>query len=163
MTQAIKQKTTRNWDRRYALWIAASLAFAFVWAVSVAKDSFAAPLSSAMAPVARFSDIQSHNRAYRSSLIPASYLSESDSPTTWIVDVRTLSGAPVEGAGLSLESWMQDEASVEVERPQVTKALGGGRYRVEGLHFGRDGWYNVKLQISAGNVTDSLAFNLVLK
>ena len=52
MTQAIRQNTTRNWNRRYALWIAASLAFAFVWAVSVAKDSFAAPLSSAMAPVA---------------------------------------------------------------------------------------------------------------
>jgi hypothetical protein len=163
MTRAIRQLKTRNWNRIHGLWVAGSLAFAFAWVVSVAKDSFAAPRSSATASIARVSDIPSHNRAYRSSLMPAASPIGSNSPTTWIVDVRTAFGAPVEEAVLSLESRMPDDASVELIRPQVTAALGGGRYRVEGLHFVRGGWYNVKLRISAGNVTDSLAFNLVLK
>ena len=109
----------------------------------------------------RLSAIPSHNGAYRASLVPSAHTAGSFSSATWTVEVRTANDAPVEGAALSVESWMPDDNLVPATRPRVTESLGGGQYRVEGLELGRRGWWNVRLQISARYGTDSLAFNLV--
>jgi hypothetical protein len=115
---------------------------------------------SANAALSRLSAIPSHNGTYRASLVPT-VAAGSFGSTTWTVEVQTATGAPVEGAALTLESWMPDDSLVVATRPRVVTSLAGGRYRVEGLELDRQGWWNVRLQISAPGGTDSLAFNLV--
>ena len=112
---------------------------------------------------ARVSDIPSHNRTYRASLVTPPDAIELNRPLTWTVEIRTPTGAPVDGADLSLEGWMPDDTSARVARPAAIAALGRGSYRVEGLRLDSRGWWNLKLEISAAGVTDSLAFNLVLR
>jgi hypothetical protein len=77
------------------------------------------------------------------------------------VQVLTAAGAPVERAHLAIESWMPDDERAGVTSARVTRELGDGRYRVEGLRLGRRGWWNVRLTIAAPAAADSLAFNLV--
>ena len=133
----------------------------FLAATLVAGAAIAATTSlggAAGAPTfafAQLADVPSHDERYTASLIPAA--------GAWTLEVRTTDGAPVEGAALRLESWMPDDGTAAPARPRVTAALGGGRYRVEGVRLDRPGWWNVKLEVSSPAAgTDSLAFNLVL-
>jgi len=107
------------------------------------------------AALSRLSAIPSHNGTYQASLV------RSRDSREWTVQVQTATSRMVDDATLALESWMPDDESVPATHPRVTQYLGNGRYRVEGLRFDRRGWWNVKLQVSAPNGTDSLAFNLV--
>ena len=112
------------------------------------------------APFSRLAAVPSHNDVYRASLMapePASAVGS----RTWVVEVRTATGRPVENAALTLESWMPDNDDVRATRPRVTESLGAGRYRVDGLRLDRRGWWNVRLQIVGSFGTDSLAFNVV--
>ena len=166
-----KRTAARTAHRRLpssAVVAAVGAALAALWLVTSAEDGSAArgaPVAVSTAPVvvARLSDIPSHGGLYRASVVPSPSPIERTRPLAWTVVVRTAAGAPVEGASLALESWMPDDKSAVPPRPRATAALGGGRYRVEGLRFDRAGWWNVKLQISAAAGTDSLAFNLVLR
>ena len=142
--------------------VAAGVAIASLWLVASADDGAAARSVPVVPSVAMLYHVQSHNRVYRASMVPLPGPIERNRPLTWTVEVRTAAGASVQGATLALESWMPDDESVSVARPRATAELGGGRYRVEGIRFDRRGWWNVRLQISAAGVTDSLAFNLVL-
>jgi hypothetical protein len=58
---------------------------------------------------------------------------------------------------------MPDDETMSVARPRAIAEIGAGFYRVEGLRFDSRGWWNLKLQISAEGMTDSLAFNVVLE
>lgn len=142
--------------------VAAGAAIASLWLIASAEDGAAARTVPTTPSVSMLYDVPSHNQVYRASMVPLPDPIEWNRPLSWTIDVRTAAGAPVEGATLALESWMPDDERVSVARPRATAELGGGRYRVEGIRFDRRGWWNLRLQISAGGVTDSLAFNLVL-
>jgi hypothetical protein len=120
-----------------------------------------APPAHATSAFSRLADIASHDGVYRASLVPSSDPAGRVGATEWAVQVETMTGAPVESATLALESWMPDDDAIHTRRPRVTRYLGDGRYRVEGIDFDRSGWWNVRLQITAAGGTDSLAFNLV--
>jgi hypothetical protein len=135
---------------------AMGVAIAVVTPIAGADDNATAHRELATtAAFARLSAIPSHNGIYRASL------ARSVDPGVWTVNVQTTAGTAVGGATLALERWMPDDERLAPTRLRVTQNLGGGRYRVEGLRFDRRGWWNVKLQVSAPNGTDSLAFNLV--
>jgi hypothetical protein len=155
MSQQSRQRKTCRWVRRSAL-------SAAIFLIAGATAGVAARPSSVAPAVALLSDIPSHDRAYRASMIASPDAIALDRRLTWTVEVRTASGAPVQGAALALESWMPDDSTAGMAHPRATWELGGGRYRVEGLRLNRRGWWNVKLRISSAAGTDSLAFNLVL-
>ena len=141
---------------------ATGAAIASLLLIASASDGAAARRALVTPAVAILSDVPSHNQTYRASMVPSPDPIERNRPLVWKIEVRSATGAPVEGAALALESWMPNDSGVSVARPRVTAELSGGRYRVEGLRFDRRGWWNVKLRISAAGTTDSLAFNLVL-
>lgn len=117
--------------------------------------------SATSAPVfTRLENIPSHNGSYRASLVPSTTPPRSGVPLDWSLTVTTAAGAPVTGAAISLDSWMPDDEAGGTRR-YVTRELGNGRYRVEGLRFDGPGWWNVRLTVAARATTDSLAFNLV--
>lgn len=154
-------RTTRQ--RMKVSLVTTSVAIAALLLIASADDGFPARRASLTPVVATFSNVPSHNGAYRASMIPSPHAIEPNIPLVWTVEIRTAAGLPVEGASLALESWMPDDESVSVTRPRTTAELGGGRYRVAGLRFGGRGWWNVRLRVSGAGVTDSLAFNLVLR
>ncbi len=142
----------------------AAMGVAVAVAVPITSGGGRAPSHSARATAAAFSrlaDIPSHNGVYRASLVASSNAADRFDSPVWTVKVETAAGAPVEDVALALESWMPDDDAVPATHPRVTRYLGDGRYRVEGLRLDRRGWWNVRLQIARPNNTDSLAFNLV--
>lgn len=155
--QSKRPRRVARWMIEFSATLAAmGVAIAVVTPIAGAGDN-AATLSepARTAALSRLSAIPSHNGTYRASLV------RSLDSRMWTVLVQTPTGTPVGDATLALESWMPDDSTVAATRPHVTGYLGDGRYRVEGLRFDRRGWWNVRLQVSAPNGTDSLAFNLV--
>ena len=162
--QPVQRHHLGDTRRRVQLsFVAIGAAIALLSLIGSADEGFPARAPSVTPVVARLTDIPSHNGGYRASLITPSDTIELDRPQTLTVQIRTATGAPVEGALLALESWMPNDESVRVARPRAIAELGGGVYRAEGLPFGARGWWNLRLQIASAGVTDSLAFNLVLR
>ena len=81
---------------------------------------------------------------------------------SWTVAVATPDGKPLENANLSIDGGMPQHGHGLPTVPQVTKALGGGRYRVEGMKFNMHGWWTITLKVSSAAGTDSATFNLSL-
>lgn len=151
-----------QWSRNAALAATVSAVAAGGWAAANRPPRALAHSASAAPTFVRFTDVPSHNGLYRASLIPARGSILLGQPFTGEVEVRTADGAPVDGATLMLATWLPELDRAGATQPRFAAALGGGRYRVEGLRFERDGWWNVKLTVSAPAGTDSLAFNIIL-
>ena len=81
---------------------------------------------------------------------------------TVTLSVRTADGIPVEGAAIEVDGGMPQHGHGLPTRPRVTRALGGGQYRVEGLRFNMGGWWELKFRIASAAGTDSVTFNLDL-
>jgi hypothetical protein len=159
-----QRPTGRSTRRRVQFSFAATgVAIALLCLIASANDGFTARTAPVTPAVALLSDVPSHNRAYRASMIPSPDLIERNRSLTLTVEVRTAADAPVEGASLALETWRPDDENVRIQRPRAIAELGRGFYRVEGLRFDSRGWWNLRLQISAAGLTDSLAFNVVLR
>ncbi len=81
---------------------------------------------------------------------------------SWIVAVTTADGKPLDHAKLAIDGGMPQHGHGLPTEPKVTKALGGGRYRVEGMKFNMSGWWTITLKVSSAAGTDSATFNLSL-
>lgn len=80
----------------------------------------------------------------------------------WLLTVRTAGGKPVEYAAIDISGGMPQHRHGLPSSPQATDYLGKGRYRIDGLQFTMDGWWQLHIGISAAPGTDSVVFNLVL-
>lgn len=141
------------------LWIPLSALALIVTAASWPRSramEISGPAVLQRAVVARVTDIPSHNRLYRASLVLTS-----DSILT--LQLRSVTGAPIPNAALVMDAWMPDAEQHAHVAPSASEYLGEGAYRVRRLAFDRTGWWNVRVQMSAAGRTDSLAFNLVLR
>jgi YtkA-like len=72
------------------------------------------------------------------------------------------SGRPVDGAMLAIDGGMPEHGHGLPTRPRVTRNLGDGIYEIEGVRFNMGGWWEFKVEISAGAGTDVVTFNLAL-
>lgn len=81
---------------------------------------------------------------------------------SWILTLKTADGAPLEGAAISVGGGMPQHGHGLPTAPQVTAALGEGRYRIEGVRFNMSGWWEFKLHVSAAAGVDDVTFNLSL-
>lgn len=82
---------------------------------------------------------------------------------TWTLHIETAEGQPVEGATITVDGGMPQHGHGLPTSPEVTKDLGGGNYRVEGMKFQMLGFWEVKFDITANGQSDSITFNLVLE
>ena len=163
MADSRRERMT-SWPTRIAAAITmAATALGSLWMIASARDRAEARPERLTPQIARLTDVPSHGHSYRASLIPSPGPIERGRPLTWTLDIRDSTRRPVSAAALALENWMPDDESIPTTRPRARPALGAGRYRVDNLHFDRRGWWNLKLEISAAGVTDSLAINHVLR
>jgi len=80
----------------------------------------------------------------------------------WQVRVNAPDGAPVSQARLSFDGGMPQHGHGFPTRPRVTRELGPGVYALEGVKFSMTGWWDMRLTIQAGELSDTVAFNVVL-
>lgn len=81
---------------------------------------------------------------------------------SWIATVRTADGSPVEGATIAIDGGMPQHGHGLPTAPQMTAALGEGRYRIEGVRFNMSGWWEFRLRIESAAGDDDVTFNLSL-
>lgn len=82
---------------------------------------------------------------------------------SWTLHVETPDGKPVENAQITVDGDMPQHGHGLPTRPQVTKYLGNGDYQVDGLKFHMPGWWIVEFNITSGNQSDHVTFNLSLQ
>jgi hypothetical protein len=80
----------------------------------------------------------------------------------WVLHVETPDGKPVENANILVDGGMPQHGHGLPTQPQVTQYLGNGNYRVEGMRFQMNGWWEVKFDINSNNAQDQVVFNLSL-
>jgi len=124
--------------------------------LGLALASGAAAHPSSRESVPGLSDRPSHGGAYRAGVV------ERPGLHSWIVRVTDASGAPVRGATLAAETRRAESGAAVAERPRVSRHLGDGRYRIDGVRFPAAGWWSVALRVEAGGRADSLAFNQIV-
>jgi hypothetical protein len=80
----------------------------------------------------------------------------------WLLTLKTVAGAPVEGAAITISGGMPQHSHGLPTSPQATDYLGEGRYRIDGLKFTMSGWWQLRFAISAAAGSDTVVFNVVL-
>ncbi|MBX5460979.1 MAG: FixH family protein [Steroidobacteraceae bacterium] len=81
---------------------------------------------------------------------------------SWTVQLKDAAGHPVDAARIEVDGDMPQHLHGLPTRPQITEALGDGRYRVEGLKFHMRGWWTVSFKVHAAPGDDEVTFNLML-
>ncbi|MBZ9965532.1 FixH family protein [Mesorhizobium sp. BR1-1-2] len=81
---------------------------------------------------------------------------------SWLLTLKTIAGAPVEGAAIAVSGGMPQHRHGLPTSPQATDYLGDGRYRIEGVKFTMSGWWQLHFAISATAGSDTVVFNVVL-
>lgn len=82
---------------------------------------------------------------------------------SWTLHVEAADGQPVENATITVDGDMPQHGHGLPTRPQVTRYLGNGDYKVEGLKFHMPGWWVMDFVVTADGQTDQVRFNLLLK
>lgn len=80
----------------------------------------------------------------------------------WTVAVVDATGAPVEAAEIAVDGGMPGHGHGLPTAPAVTRALGEGRFLIEGMKFNMPGWWEIELHIDGRAGADTITFNLVL-
>jgi hypothetical protein len=81
---------------------------------------------------------------------------------SWTLHVESEAGGALDGADVRVRGGMPEHGHGLPTAPQVTAALGGGDYVVEGMKFNMAGWWTLTFDITVNGETDSVTFNLIL-
>lgn len=80
----------------------------------------------------------------------------------WQVRLSTPDGSPVTRARIDFDGGMPQHGHGFPTRPRVTRELSPGVYALEGMKFSMTGWWDIRLDIRAGDVSDTAVFNVVV-
>ena len=80
----------------------------------------------------------------------------------WQVRLATPDGAPVSQATIAFEGGMPQHGHGFPTKPRVTRELAPGVYALEGMKFSMTGWWDMRLAIRSGDVTDGAVFNVMV-
>lgn len=80
----------------------------------------------------------------------------------WEIRVTTGTGEAVPDARIGVSGGMPQHFHGFPTSPRVTEALGDGRYVLDGVKFSMTGWWQIKLQVSSANGSDTVVFNTVV-
>ncbi|WP_207891883.1 FixH family protein [Thiogranum longum] len=78
----------------------------------------------------------------------------------WTATIRTPEGAPVTGARIKVGGGMPIHNHGFPTEPEVTRELEAGVYLIEGVKFSMRGPWVIFLDITAGDQSDSVAFDI---
>ncbi len=94
-----------------------------------------------------------------------------DPPTTgpainqmhaWQVRLSAPDGTPVSQAKLAFAGGMPQHGHGFPTKPRVTREVSPGVYALEGMKFSMTGWWDMRLSIQSGDVSDTAVFNVIV-
>jgi hypothetical protein len=77
---------------------------------------------------------------------------------SWVVSVETAAGDVVEPTRLAFDGGMPQHGHGFVTVPRVTRSLGGGRYRIEGVKFHMGGEWTLRVEMAGPAGPDVAVF-----
>jgi hypothetical protein len=80
----------------------------------------------------------------------------------WQVRVARPDGVPVPLARITVDGGMPQHGHGLPTKPRVTRELSPGVYALEGMKFSMTGWWDLRLAIEAGGVSDKAVFNVIV-
>ena len=104
----------------------------------------------------------SESGLYRATIRPAADPVPLNRLHAWTLHIETPDGRAIDEATIAVDGGMPEHGHGLPTQPQVTRALGGGDYLVEGMKFQMPGWWVVQFHISSPEGTDTVTFNLML-
>ena len=104
----------------------------------------------------------SQNGLFSVALEPEGDPVKPDKVHSWLLTLKTAAGTPVEYAAIDISGGMPGHRRGLPTSPQATDYLGKGRYRIDGLKFTMDGWWQVRVAVSAAAGTDTVVLDVVL-
>ena len=99
---------------------------------------------------------------YSVSLTPEQAPIRKGVPQSFILTVKMADGKPIDVLRIEIGGGMPDNGQGLPTEPQVTAALGGGKYRITGVEFAGSGWWQLRFTIDAPPGRDDVDFNIVL-
>ena len=72
---------------------------------------------------------------------------------SWILHVESVGGVPVENATIDVTGGMPKHDHGLPTRPRVTKELGGGDYRLDGMRFHMRGYWEIEVTVTTEDGT----------
>ena len=99
---------------------------------------------------------------YRVSLVPPERAPAINQLHSWTVRLAGADGAPVHGATFAVDGGMPQHGHGLPTQPRVTREIGDGTYRLDGMKFSMTGWWEVKLAIQSPLGSDRVTFNTVV-
>ena len=81
----------------------------------------------------------------------------------WVATVRDRQGRAVESARIDIDGAVPGLDRHMPTAPRVTKALGDGRFQIDGVKFDMAGRWRLRLRIDADGVSDSVEFDILVK
>ena len=80
----------------------------------------------------------------------------------WQVRLLALDGEPVSQARIAFDGGMPQHGHGFPTKPRVTREVAPGVYALEGMKFSMTGWWDMRLTIQSGGVTDDAVFNVIV-
>ncbi len=99
---------------------------------------------------------------YRVTYVPESEPIPIGRMQTWTLQVETADGRAVDDAELRFDGGMPQHGHGLPTKPKVTRALGEGRYLLEGVKFNMGGWWTLRVEVVSPLGRDAVTFNLRL-
>ncbi|PSJ58932.1 FixH family protein [Pseudaminobacter soli (ex Li et al. 2025)] len=81
---------------------------------------------------------------------------------SWTVKVTSTDGKPAANVAITIDGGMPQHGHGLPTKPEVTRDLGAGRHRIEGMKFNMAGWWTLTVSINGPKGADKATFNLVL-
>jgi len=104
----------------------------------------------------------SENAIFRATIKPAGDSIPRGKLQTWTLHLETADGTALDSATIAIDGGMPQHGHGLPTKPLVTRHLGQGDHRVEGMKFNMAGWWVVKFRVAAAAGTDTVVFNLKL-
>lgn len=80
----------------------------------------------------------------------------------WQVRLATPEGQPVSRASIAFDGGMPQHGHGFPTQPRITREVEPGVYALEGMKFSMTGWWDMRLAIQAGDITDRAVFNVIV-
>ncbi len=81
---------------------------------------------------------------------------------SWQVRVSAPDGSPVTDARIGFDGGMPQHRHGFPTKPRVTREISPGVYLLEGMKFSMTGWWDMRLDVRAGEAGDVVAFNVIV-
>jgi hypothetical protein len=79
---------------------------------------------------------------------------------SWVVEVANAAGEPFAATRLAFDAGMPQHGHGLSTAPRVTRALGNGRYRVEGVKFHMGGDWTLRVEVVGPSGADVAVFHV---